>query len=71
MSQNKATMKKQLSTHALINNMIMNKMLPLKTTRGHSKEALASIPSSMPSSTKAITNPSRNKPPLLNQSNTV
>lgn len=45
--------------------MIMNKMLPLKTSRADSKEKnIIVIPQTMPLSTKAINN-SRNKPPLL------
>jgi hypothetical protein len=41
-------------------------MIPLRTSRGKSKDIIQ-IPSSssMPSSTKAVLNPSKAKPPLL------
>jgi hypothetical protein len=45
-------------------------MMPLKTARGKSREIIQ-IPSSMPSSTKAVLNPSKAKPPLLAQANSV
>lgn len=58
-------------SQAYINKMILNKVIPLKTARGHSKENIIHIPTTMPSSTKAVLQPSRNKPPLLAQGNTV
>jgi hypothetical protein len=33
-------LKKQLSSQALINNIIINKMIPLRTSRGKSKEII-------------------------------